>query len=135
MELITWSERYAVHIAEIDQQHRKLISLLNQLDDAMTEGKGTSVLGAVLAELVEYTLYHFSTEERLFERHSYPGAADHKKEHGDFTARVRKLKQDFDGGNWMLTIDVLKVLTTWLNNHILGTDKKYEPFLKGKGVS
>ncbi len=130
MQIARWSEAYAVHIAEIDEQHQKLFVLLNRLADAMSVGKGPSVLGEVLSELIDYTSYHFSTEERLFQQHAYPGYEQHKKEHDELTAKTRKLKESFDQGNWMLTIDVLKFLTTWLSDHILKEDRKYAPFLR-----
>jgi hemerythrin len=134
MPLITWTEKYSVNIAEIDEQHKKLINMLCQLGEAMSQGKGSDVLGTILAELIDYTGYHFSAEERLFDLHGYPDSAQHKQEHAYLTGIVKKYQEDFANGNWMLTIDVLKLLTTWLNDHILGSDKKYAPFLNGKGV-
>jgi hemerythrin len=134
MELIQWSEKYSVNIAEIDGQHKKLISILNQLADAMTVGKGPEVLDTVLKALVDYTAYHFSTEEQLFQKHGYTAYDEHKKQHDDLTARVKKLQEDFEGGNWMLTIEVLKFLSTWLSEHILGEDRKYGPYLNSRGV-
>jgi len=55
MALITWNAALSVGVKEIDDQHKKLIDLVNQLNDAMHAGKGRDVLGAVLAELVKYT--------------------------------------------------------------------------------
>jgi hemerythrin len=134
MELIQWNDKYSVNIAEVDEQHKKLIGLINRLADAMSVGKGPKVLGKVLTELIDYTVYHFSTEENLFRQHGYPGADQHKQEHADLTAEARKLLKEFDAGNWMLTIDTLKFLSNWLNNHILSEDKKFGPFLIEKGV-
>jgi hemerythrin len=134
MSVIEWNENYSVRIDEVDKQHKKLIALLNELADAMTVGKGRDVVGTVLTELVNYTVYHFSTEERLFEQYGYPAAQEHKRQHEDLTEQAKKLKADFDDGNWMITIDVLKFLSAWLNDHILGQDKKYASFLTSKGV-
>jgi hemerythrin len=134
MALIEWSDKYSVNIALIDEQHKKLIDLLNVLGDAMTVGKGTSVLGNVLTDLVAYTKYHFNTEEELFIKHDYAGYDVHKQQHDDLTAQVVKLKEEFDKGNWMLTIDTMKFLSTWLTDHIVAEDKKYGPYLNEKGV-
>jgi hemerythrin len=72
MELIKWKDVFSVKVSEVDNQHKKLIGLINQLYDAMRVGKGREVLGSVLTELVNYTIYHFSTEERLFREYGYP---------------------------------------------------------------
>ncbi len=134
MDLIQWSERYSVNIAEVDGQHKKLINILNELADAMSMGKGSDVLGKVLTALVDYTVYHFATEEQLFQQHAYSGYEEHKRQHDDLTARAKKLKEEFEGGNWMLTIDVLKFLSNWLSEHILEEDKKFGPYLNSRGV-
>jgi hemerythrin len=134
MGFIKWNSRYAVHIEEVDRQHQKLIELINTLYDAMSVGKGKDVLGQVLSELVEYTTYHFDTEDRLFREYGYPDHEQHKKEHEVLTAKTKTLKQAFDTGNKKLSIDVMLFLSSWLNDHILEEDKKYAPFLISKGV-
>ena len=134
MTIIQWNDKYSVNIAEVDEQHKKLIGLLNRLADAMCVGKGRDMVGGVLAEVLDYTVYHFSTEERLFQQYDYPGYQEHKRQHDDLTAKAKTFKEDFEGGKWMITIDVLNFLSNWLNDHILREDKKYAPYLKSKGV-
>lgn len=134
MGFIKWTSRYAVHIEEVDRQHQKLIELINTLYDAMSVGKGKDVLGQVLSELVEYTTYHFNTEDRLFREHGYPGRDQHRKEHDDLTAKTKALKQAFDTGNKKLAVDVMLFLSNWLNDHILEEDMKYAQFLTSKGI-
>ncbi len=134
MAYITWNESYAVNIGVVDLQHRKLIDLLNQLAEAVGIGRGKDVLGPVLTELLEYTVYHFSTEERLFHEYAYPETEHHRKEHADLTARVRDLQEEFARGNNLVTMDVMQFLISWLNNHILVEDKKFGSFLIDRGV-
>lgn len=134
MALITWTENFSVQVQSIDDQHKKLIGLVNDLYDAMRAGKARDVLGKVLSELIDYTVYHFGTEEKLFVKYGYPEYKAHKKEHDDLTKQAVALKEKFDNGNMMITIEVMNFLKDWLNNHILGTDKKYGPFLSAKGV-
>lgn len=135
MALITWTENFSVSVQSIDDQHKKLIGLVNDLYDAMRAGKARDVLGKVLAELIDYTVYHFGTEEKLFQKYAYPDYKAHKKEHDDLTKTAVDLKEKFNNGNMMITIEVMNFLKDWLNNHILGTDKKYGPFLSSKGVA
>ena len=134
MALLTWDSKYSVNIGEIDAQHRKLFDLVNNLHDAMKSGQGKNVMGKILSELVDYTVYHFRTEEDLFQKHGYPGYLNHKKEHDDLTKQVLDLKGRSDKGEMIVTVEVMNFLKNWLNNHILGTDKKYSQFLNGKGV-
>jgi len=65
MALISWNDNLSVHVGEIDRQHQQLIKMINDLDDAMKQGKGKEVLGKIVKGLSDYTAYHFSTEERF----------------------------------------------------------------------
>jgi len=132
--LIKWNDHYSVNIAVVDEQHKKLINLINQLYDAMRAGKGAEVLGPVLTELVEYTVYHFSAEEGLCRQYGYPGYEEHKRIHDDLTMKAKQLKTALDQGNNLISIDVMLFLSNWLNTHILEEDKKIGPFLNSKGV-
>ncbi len=58
--LIKWDVTFMVGVPFIDEQHHKLVDLTNQLNDAMKEGKGQSVLGTILKEMVDYARYHFA---------------------------------------------------------------------------
>jgi hemerythrin len=134
MDFIRWKEAYSVQVQEIDEQHKKLFSLINHLADAMKVGKGRDVLAVVLTELVDYTDYHFKTEELLFQQHEYPDFEKHKRMHDDLTGKARSLKASFDGGNTKLSVDLMLLLSNWLNDHILREDRKYGPYLNSKGV-
>lgn len=135
MALITWEEKYSVNIRDIDDQHKKLFNLLNILYDAMSVGRGNDVLGRVLSELIDYTVYHFDAEERLFQKHGYPEYIQHKKEHDNMAKQAVELREKFNlGVDGMISAEVLIFLKNWLLNHIMVTDKKYASFLNGKGV-
>jgi hemerythrin len=134
MAIMSWIDAYSVGIAEIDQQHKKLIGLINALHDAMAQGQAKAVIGKVLGDLISYCSSHFATEERLFDQHGYPDTADHKDKHRKMTAKVLALQEQFQQGKATITFDVMDFLQQWLDKHILGTDKKYSSFLNGKGV-
>lgn len=80
------------------------------------------------------TVYHFNTEERLFQQYGYPEYDEHKRIHDDLTMKAKQLKTAFDQGNNLISIDVMMFLSNWLNTHILEEDKRYGPFLNNKGV-
>jgi len=134
MALITWSENFSVNITEIDSQHKKLIALINELHEAMKVAKGKDVMGHILSELVNYTVYHFGTEEKLFQKYGYPEIVNHKKQHDDLTRQVMDTADKFNKGGNIITVEVMTFLKDWLQSHILRVDKRYAPFLNSKGV-
>lgn len=134
MPQIVWSTKYSVNIKTLDEQHQKLIGLLNRLDSAVQQGQGRTVLGGVLDELIAYTVYHFKTEEELFTKYEYPGIAQHVSQHEQLTAKVSGIKQKYDAGQTLISIQVLNFLSDWLTTHIQGSDKQYGPFLNQAGI-
>ncbi len=135
MTLMVWKEEYGVKIAQIDQQHKRIVDLINQLNEAMSKGKAKDVLGKILDDLVSYCASHFKLEEQLMQANEYPGFAEHKEKHDKMTAKVLNLKKEVDAGRKLISLEVMKFLEQWLDKHILGTDKQYGPFLNAKGVS
>jgi hemerythrin len=128
-EIIKWDEKYSVGNTLLDSQHKKLIALINELHSAMKDGKGKEALQKVLDELVLYTIEHFSTEEQLMLKASYPHYSEHKRQHEDLTRRAVSLQNSYRAGETPLTLDVLKFLRDWLIVHIEGSDKKYKDML------
>jgi hemerythrin len=134
MSLLAWSNIYSVGVKEIDEQHKKLVEMANQLNDSMHAGQGKEALGKILAELVRYTQYHFATEERLMDRHQYAHAAAHKQEHKDLVKAVGDFKGKFDRGDAALTTELMNFLRDWLAKHIMSSDKTFAKDLIQKGV-
>ena len=125
MDLIQWSDRYSVNSVLIDSQHKKLVSLINELHNAMASGKGKDALQKILDDLVKYTVEHFTTEETMMKKAKYAGYLEHKLEHDKLTEKAVSLQKSFREGKIPLTMDVMNFLKNWLTNHIEGTDKKY----------
>lgn len=134
MPLISWNESLSVGVAEIDQQHQKLIAIINDLNDAMRQGKSKDVMSKIISGLISYTQTHFGTEENYFAKFQYPDTAAHKAEHAKFVAKAVDFRSGFDSGKIGLSVEVLNFLSDWLTNHIKGTDKKYGPFLNQHGL-
>jgi hemerythrin len=134
MPLITWNNTLSVNVQEIDSQHKRLVELVNQLHDAMSQGKGREVMGATLAGLIDYTRTHFAAEERLMTAHAYPGYGRHKAEHDALTKQVVDLQGQYQAGQPVLTIEVMNFLKDWLSKHILEVDKQLGAYLNSKGV-
>jgi hemerythrin-like metal-binding protein len=130
MAYFDWNGKLETGIAIIDEQHKKLISLVNELHEAMRNRKAKDVVAHILKELGDYTTYHFSVEEKAFEKRGYPNRAEHEKLHADLIAQLSELMQKQAKGELAISIDVLDFLTQWVTNHIMKEDMKYVPFLK-----
>jgi hemerythrin len=135
MPLINWNDTLSVNVNEIDQQHKNLIRMINELNDAMKQGKGRTVIGKIIKDMIDYTTTHFKTEEGYFDRFGYPEAAGHKREHALFVEKVSAFSKGFEEEKLSLSIEVLDFLSDWLKNHIKGTDRKYSEFFNRKGLS
>ncbi len=135
MALITWEDSLSVGVAEIDQQHQQLISLINQLYDAMKQGKGKDVAGKIIDSLIDYTVVHFQTEEKYFEQFGYPETESHKQQHAAFVQQVSDFKEGFVKGKIALSIDMMNFLSEWLQKHIKGSDQQYTQFFQANGLS
>src|SRR6266511_2616942 len=110
MPLLTWDSKYSVKVKQFDAQHRKLFDLLNDLHDGMKAGQGRSMIGDVVAALIEYTASHFATEERIMKDNAYPEYEQHKKEHTELITKVHTLQQQFMSGNAPLTQEIMNFL-------------------------
>jgi methyl-accepting chemotaxis protein len=131
---IRWNDSYNINIRAMDEQHIRLVDIINTLHTAVCRGDGHSVIGEVITELVNYTKTHFADEERLFSGHGYPETDDHKKLHVALLAKVGKLAQDFHAGRPVDTDAMMAFLKQWLLTHIKKQDRKYAKHLNSKGV-
>ena len=133
--LMQWSSNFSVNIRQFDDQHKRLVEMVNQLNDAINTGKGHAVLKSIFDTLIQYTATHFAEEERLMAQHNYPDLGKHKKVHEELKKTALDLQKKFHNNSSALSTDVLKFLKDWLINHIQGLDKGYGTYLNGKGVS
>ena len=134
MKLIEWSKDLSVNVEIIDNQHLKLINMINDLNDAMLNKTGKAEVEKIIKSLVEYTEYHFKTEEDLFQEYSYSDSENHIKEHRTFVDKVLSFQQDMKNSKIGLSVFVMDFLSSWLKSHINGTDKKYTAFFNSKGI-
>ena len=125
MTILRWTDALSVNINEIDQQHKQLIIMVNELNEAMRKRKAKDVLGEIIDGLINYAATHFATEEKYFDKYDYPATETHKKEHAGFVEKVIEFKLGFDEGRILLSLDVMNFLQEWLLNHIQVSDKKY----------
>lgn len=133
MSFIEWTTKNEIHVPIVDEQHKKLFAILNKLHEAVSLGKEQSALATVLDELIEYTVYHFDTEEQLFAEYAFPGAPEHKAEHDKLTGQAVELQQRMQEGETAISFEVLDFLYDWLMDHTIGLDSEFGAFLVARG--
>ncbi len=134
MALITWGPKLEIGIGIIDSQHRRLVNLINQLHEAIQEGRGSEVVGETLKGLIDYTHTHFRTEEELLKEHNYEDYALHCREHRIFTDQIEIYRDRLDAGSLRLSDEVMGYMRGWLLTHIGSSDRAYRSTLKNAGV-
>jgi hemerythrin-like metal-binding protein len=116
---LEWSDALSVGVAAVDEDHKKLVSLVNALFSACFVGVGDEAVSAVLKELIDYTQYHFAREEAFLRSHGSPALEPHAEEHRKLTEQVLAISRQ---GASALSDEVLQFLRDWLTHHILETD-------------
>ena len=134
MPLITWGPRLETGISIIDAQHKRLVDIINELNDAQKAGRSDEIMGAIFDELVAYTETHFSVEEKLMANHGYENVGNHRREHRVFTDQIKMDRDNFNAGAWVFEERLMDYLRGWLVNHIAVSDRAYVPTLQRAGV-
>jgi len=129
MDLLIWGHTYSIGNDLVDNQHKKLMELINTLH-RIESGESDEDINDVLNELVNYTVYHFKSEEELQQKHNYPGYEAHKEIHKQLVSEVSKNLELLRTGDEAIKEKLMIFLTDWLKDHILGEDKKLGLYLQ-----
>ncbi|MBK8119054.1 MAG: hemerythrin family protein [Sulfuritalea sp.] len=126
---LVWGEILRVGVDEIDDDHRKLVNIFNLLNHAVMEGESPEYLAALLDELINCAVWHFSHEERLMLKHRYAGIEEHKAEHQELIVSAKKLKQEILQADKATVNQQIEFLERWLTEHIFATDMRLGSYL------
>lgn len=134
-QYVQWDDRLSVGITQIDEDHKRLLGLINNLQTAAHYHTGEAFERQALDDLVDYTKFHFQREEELMREHGYADLPAHKAQHEAMIAEVAKVLQSYETDRERTIENLCRYLKEWLLKHIAGTDQAYAPYLQGKGVS
>ncbi|WP_440875841.1 bacteriohemerythrin [Thalassotalea sp. PLHSN55] len=132
---IQWKDEYSVGVQILDDDHKKLVQLLNQFTTAYDYAMSESFERQALEDLVDYTKTHFSREEKIMEENDYPDIVAHKEQHKKMIAQVETFVDLYNIKGHDALDEVSTFLSKWLINHINGTDKQYTKHLNDRGVA
>jgi len=124
MALAEWEERYETGHAGVDDQHRRLFGLLNDLHDALMSGSANEKMGGTLGSMAAYTVEHFRAEEALMVAIAFPGLPEHRRKHEELASQVGQLVADHRAGRLTLPLTLARFLVDWLRHHIEEEDMK-----------
>ena len=135
MTEIEWDDSLSVGVDLIDEQHKMLIQRIKDLSDAVNSSRGAGQIGKTLGFMIDYTEFHFSTEEKHMTELGYPGFDIHKQQHEEFKTTLNDMVTEFeeDGATAQLSEGVNTYLINWLIKHIKSIDTKFGEFLQEKG--
>lgn len=132
VEKIEWNDEYLLGILEIDNQHKKLVAIANELYDTITSNSEDFKLemSKVLKKLTDYTVYHFSSEEDFMRRHGYAGVDLHKTAHDGFINEVNHQIMQLSDDNKETGAKFYTFVLQWVLTHIARADKIWAKFVK-----
>lgn len=131
---IRWKSKYSVGVPSIDDDHKKLINLINQLQNANYYFVDKEYERQALNELIDYTKYHFDREEKLMQKFGYPDLEPHLEQHKQMINKVNRMVEDYEANAEHAIDNTVKFLRNWLINHIRKTDMAYKEFFSDKNV-
>ncbi len=134
MALFSWSEDLSVKIKSIDEQHMKLINMINDFYENISNRSSKENISILIDEMKKYTFEHFSFEEKYMIQFGYADYEAHKKEHDLFVTRVDEIEKMFNDGKFFVSLEVTVFIKDWLRTHIQGEDMKYSEFFIKNGI-
>lgn len=122
-----WQESYSVGNDDLDNHHRKLIALFNEVAKLVEQDKEAPLFSSirVISELNVYAVFHFKEEEKLMEAVGYDRLSLHKEKHAEFIAKVRQFKDDYMHNDPLVNFEMFNFLSDWIVNHIMEEDALY----------
>lgn len=133
-EMFVWQDSFAIHVARMDDQHKRLIHIANRIMDHLYHNAEDASVAKAFDALVDYTNYHFAEEEKLLTLYNYPATETQHRIHQQLINQVIDYKEQILNGNVPNRAEFLNFIERWLVRHVLDEDRKYGIFLNAKGV-
>lgn len=131
--MFEWNDAFSVGIRQIDEQHKHLFEIgeqIHELSKDFSDQDRFDEITQAITDLVNYTVFHFGTEEMLFEKHGYQEAEEHRKEHQKFVDYLNGLDLSHIDAHQENTVkELLKFVALWIFKHINNTDFRYRDHL------
>ncbi len=133
MAVIKWREGYNTGVAQFDNDHHKIVELIDLMYMAIRDKSGKEVIEKACNDVLAYTGYHFDNEEKAMQAVAYAEMAEHVAEHSRLKAEALRFQEIISSNFPEGTNEFYRFLRDWLLNHIQDCDKKYGPYLQDGG--
>ena len=129
--LIKWTDSLLIGIELIDNQHKQLVSLTNELYKACKLGGDEldAVFKETMSRVVEYVRFHFGVEQEMLQRVKFPNYASHKAEHDSFVKTVLETTKEYGNIRRFVPNNFCRFLRDWIVGHIGHLDKIYAAYI------
>ncbi len=128
---ILWRPIYNINIAEIDEQHKGLVEIINLTTYAQTKNHPEK-LKEILTRLIEYTQVHFKFEEEHMLKNGYNKLVEHQGQHQVLIKQIVHILEQLKKGDKEVLENIFTILENWLIKHIREHDKNYGHFYEMK---
>ncbi len=128
-QLFIWdSSKYETKITQMDDEHKKLVEIMNRLATKNYENATRDELTTVIEELSNWTIMHFEHEESYLKQINFAGLDNHKNIHKRLLFQFNQHKIAFiDSGATKISEKFFEFLNLWLSAHIQHIDMQYCP--------
>ena len=138
-DIVVWGDSYATGIELIDNQHKELVRLTNQLYHACLAGNDIieTAFKTAMTQMVDYVRFHFTAELELLKRINYPNYHEHKKQHDTLVMNILEASKEYNVGKKFVAHSFVRTLKDWVFSHIAFSDKLYSAYVseqKSKGL-
>lgn len=133
MALIVWDDSMSIGVQEIDEQHKRLFVLANEVAATLEHGFDKQAIQKDLGVLCNYAVEHFATEEALMDMDAYADYDIHLSEHMQCTSKALDFLEAFSAGKDVDMAEFLQFVTFWIRDHILNVDQGLGTYLRGRG--
>ena len=132
-DFVTWDNVYSVGFEPIDNQHKELVKIINEIFDVCKQGDAVanSIFLKMITKTTDYAGLHFSDELKYIREAGFPNVKEHKQMHDNFVETLSQSIQEFKEGK-AVPIELARFLKKWLLTHIAEQDKQYAPYLAKK---
>ena len=115
----------------IDSQHKELIDCIQKFVNSCEDNSSAEKADEMLKYLMDYTVFHFTAEEKLQEDVSYPGLKEHRAKHEEFKTTLGELATKFnaEGTSEAFAEEIKEKVVDWLFNHIKVFDRSVAEFI------
>jgi hemerythrin len=134
MQPIQWNEQFKIDVQEIDEQHKVLLDIFNQIVISVKKNNEWQATSTIVDSLIHHAYRHFATEERYMIKHQYPDLPSHIDKHLDFIKKVTTITREVNEKGPEKQKEMVAFLAKWYYDHVLVVDKKYSQYLDNKDV-